>query len=122
MEILLSGIKVKGKHGVYPHEKGKPQDFEVDVRILMDGSRAIVSDDLADTVNYGTVARTVKKIAGEESYNLIESLADRLAQEIGHIEKVKAVEVKVRKMRPSDSYNVDFAQACCTYGIWDEDG
>jgi dihydroneopterin aldolase len=120
MEILLSGIKVKGKHGVYPHEKRRPQDFEVDVRILMDGS-AVASDDLADTVDYGAVARTVKKIVGEESYNLIESLTDRLAREIGRIEKVKAVEVKVRKMRPSTSYKVDFAQASCTYGVWDED-
>ncbi|MCL5986983.1 MAG: dihydroneopterin aldolase [Actinobacteria bacterium] len=122
MEILLSSIKVKGKHGVYPREKRKVQNFEVDVRILMDGSKAVASDDLAYTVDYGSVARIVKKVVGEESYNLIESLADRLAREIGTIEKVKAVEVKVRKMRPSAAYRVDFAQANCTYGKWGESG
>jgi len=121
MEILLSSIRVKGKHGVYPREKRKLQEFEVDVRILLDADKTIRSDDLSCTVDYGLVARKVKKIVSEENYNLIESLANRIAQEIYDFNKVKAVEVKVRKMRPSNSYKVDFAQASCAYGVWDED-
>ncbi len=120
MEILLSGIKVKGRHGIYQWEKRRAQNFEVDVRILTDSSRAVASDDLADTVDYGSVARIVKKIVGGESYNLIESLADRLAKEIGNMNRGKAVEVRVRKMRLSAAYKADFAQASCTYGKWDD--
>ena len=120
MEILLAGIKAKGKHGVYQHEKEKPRNFEVDVRILTDSSKAVVSDDLADTVDYGAVARAVKKIVSSESYNLIESLAERIAREIGDMNKVKAVEIRVRKMQLSTAYEADFSQVSCIHGKWDE--
>ena len=54
--IELRGLKVRGNHGVFEHEKRDGQDFLVDVVLWTDFTAAAASDDLADTVDYGALA------------------------------------------------------------------
>lgn len=95
--IRLSGIAAIGHHGVFDHEKRTGQPFITDVVLYRDVSAAAASDDLNLTVNYGEVAEYVKKLITDERYELIETLADRMATSLLEKFPVDAVEVTVHK-------------------------
>ena len=69
-------------HGVLPHEQEIPQPFEVDVELGLDLRAAGESDDLSDTVNYAKVYGTVSSIMDGASKQLIESLAEEIADDL----------------------------------------
>jgi 7,8-dihydroneopterin aldolase/epimerase/oxygenase len=77
--ITLTGLRVRGHHGVYDFERSQGQEFIVDVELELDLDRAAQTDDLADTVDYGRLADELVRIVGGQPVNLIETLADRLA-------------------------------------------
>ncbi|MDT7572422.1 MAG: 7,8-dihydroneopterin aldolase/epimerase/oxygenase [Actinomycetota bacterium] len=77
--ITLSGLRVRGFHGVLPAERRDGQDFVVDAVLSLDTRAAAASDDLSDTVDYGVLAGALAKVVAGESFDLIETLADRLA-------------------------------------------
>ena len=60
--IALRGLTVRGRHGVFDHERANGQDFVVDVVLELDTSVAASTDALADTVDYGALAHTVAAI------------------------------------------------------------
>jgi dihydroneopterin aldolase/2-amino-4-hydroxy-6-hydroxymethyldihydropteridine diphosphokinase len=79
--IRLAGIRGRGHHGVFEHERRDGQAFVVDVELAVDLGPAGSSDDLADTVNYGEVgAAALARIAGGP-HHLIERLAELIAQD-----------------------------------------
>lgn len=77
--IRLSGLRARGHHGVFAHEKENGQDFLVDVVLHTDTRAAAGSDDLRDTLDYGTLADAVVEIVQGPSLDLIETLAERIA-------------------------------------------
>jgi dihydroneopterin aldolase len=95
--ITLTGLRVRGFHGVYDREREQGQDFVVDVRLDMDLHEAAGSDDVADTVHYGELAGTLAAIIAGEPVRLIETLAERLAGACLTYARVQAVEVTVHK-------------------------
>jgi dihydroneopterin aldolase len=60
--IALRGLRVRGHHGVYEHERRDGQDFVVDVTVWLDLAPPPASDDLADTLNYGELAAAAAAI------------------------------------------------------------
>ena len=60
--ITLTGLRVRGHHGVYGFEREQGQDFVVDVVLELDLAPAARSDDVADTVHYGELADALVKI------------------------------------------------------------
>ncbi|AKV87494.1 diguanylate cyclase [Microbacterium sp. CGR1] len=78
-EIVLTGLTVFGRHGVYDHERENGQEFTIDLRLRMPLDDAASSDDVADTVHYGELAERVAEVVAGEPVNLIETLADRIA-------------------------------------------
>jgi dihydroneopterin aldolase len=95
--ITLRGMRFLGRHGVQPAERMEPQPFEVDVILRGDLSKPAASDDLADTVDYGSVFRLVGEIVEGRSYSLIEALAGAIADAVMTAHPVDDVEVRVRK-------------------------
>lgn len=95
--IRLRGIRVRGTHGVFDFEREQGQEFVVDLALYFSARRAAVSDDVADTVDYGAVADRVAQIVSGDPVNLIETLAHRIADAILEDRRVKAVEVVVHK-------------------------
>lgn len=96
-QILLSGIRGVGHHGVFEHERRDGQDFIVDVALEVDLRRSASSDDLADTVDYGTVASDVHALLTGEPYDLIETLAEEIATACLRHRAVESVTVTVHK-------------------------
>jgi dihydroneopterin aldolase len=95
--IELTGLRVRGRHGVFDHERRDGQDFVVDVRLEVDTATAAGSDDLADTVDYGALAQALAEVVSGEPVNLIETLAERLAAVCLADPRVRAAAVTVHK-------------------------
>lgn len=95
--ITLTGLRVRGNHGVFDHEKRDGQDFLVDVTVWIDLDRAARSDELADTLHYGELAERTAAIVGGPSRDLIETVAGEVAAEVMTDERVNAVEVTIHK-------------------------
>ena len=91
--IELRGLRVRGHHGVFDHERRDGQDFVVDVTVWMDLSAAAASDDLADTLHYGELAQRAAAIVGGEPCDLIETVSARIAEDVMTDDRVQAVEV-----------------------------
>ena len=95
--IELRGLRVRGHHGVFEHERRDGQEFVVDVTVWMDLAPAAASDDLVDTLHYGELAeRTAAIVAGEPS-DLIEAVAGRVADVVLADARVLEVEVTLHK-------------------------
>lgn len=95
--ITLTGLTVRGRHGVYDFERAEGQDFGCDVVLETDTRKAAASDDIADTVHYGELADALVEVLAGEPVNLLETLAERLAAVCLADERVAACEVTVHK-------------------------
>jgi len=113
--ISLIGLSARGHHGVLPFEREEGQLFTVDV-ILDLGQRgtavAAVTDSVTDAVDYSRVANGIVSIIEGEPVNLIESLADRIAERVLSFPRVVAAEVTVHK--PEAPLDVAFEDVSVT--------
>jgi dihydroneopterin aldolase len=90
--IDLTGIEVYGKHGVLEVEHERSQVFRVDVTVFLDLRISGSTDDLADTLDYGSLAEEVREVVGGESHALIERVATRVAETVlAHPEAERAI-------------------------------
>jgi dihydroneopterin aldolase len=110
--IVLTGLRVRGHHGVFEHEKVDGQDFLVDLTAWIDLDVAGRTDELADTLDYGALAGRVAEIVGGPSRNLIESVAADVAEEVMADPRVHAVEITIHK--PAAPISLPFADAAVT--------
>ena len=81
-KFILSGIEIFGYHGDLPEERKLGQKFLVDLELNLDLSVAGKSDELSDTVDYPQILALTEKIVGGEPKNLIEAVAEELAEKI----------------------------------------
>ena len=115
--IELRGLRVRGNHGVFEHEKRDGQDFLVDVVVWTDFTAAAASDDLADTVDYGTVALFARDVVAGPACDLIETVAVEIAEKIFAADDdgarlLHAVEVTVHK--PQAPIPLEFGDVAVT--------
>ncbi|MFI1097448.1 dihydroneopterin aldolase [Streptomyces sp. NPDC020917] len=95
--VTLRGLSVRGHHGVFAHEREDGQIFVIDLALGLDTAAAAAGDDLEKTVHYGVLAEQVAAVVAGEPVNLIETLAQRIADTcLGH-DVVEEVEVTVHK-------------------------
>ncbi len=95
--ITVRGIRATGFHGVFEHERREGQEFSVDVVLHVSTRRAAATDDLADTVDYGTISVLVHDLISGEPVDLLETLAERIADVCLAQPGVEAVDVTVHK-------------------------
>lgn len=95
--VALTGLRVRGHHGVFDFERADGQDFVVDVELEVDTRTAAASDQLTDTVHYGELAEALAAVIAGDAVNLLETLADRLCQVCLADDRVMAATVTVHK-------------------------
>ncbi|GGO89487.1 dihydroneopterin aldolase [Wenjunlia tyrosinilytica] len=95
--VALRGLKARGHHGVFPRERAEGQTFVVDLVLGLDTRPAAADDDLGRTAHYGLLAEEVVAVVEGEPVNLIETLAERIAQACLKHDPVQEVEVTVHK-------------------------
>jgi dihydroneopterin aldolase len=110
--ITLTGLRVRGNHGVFEHEKRDGQDFFVDITVWLSLAEAAKTDDLTKTLHYGELAERAAKIVAGPARDLIETVAGEIADDVLTDGRVKAVEVTVHK--PSAPIPLTFADVAVT--------
>lgn len=110
--VALRGLKARGHHGVFAREREEGQTFVVDLVLGLDTRPAADSDDLARTVHYGIVAEEVVAVVEGEPVDLIETLAQRIADTCLRHDAVQEVEVVVHK--PEAPITVPFEDVTLT--------
>ena len=96
-KINLEGMVFYGFHGNNPAERELGQRFVVDLEVRRDLRAPGLSDDPGDTINYSCMYRLVKETMEGPSHNLLESLAETIAQVILRDFDVESVRVRVKK-------------------------
>lgn len=98
--IELRGLRILASCGVLGEEHARAQPFVVDVDLICDLTAAGVSDELGDTVDYGSVCDRLVALATERHHELMEHLAHRLAMSLLADGRVVEVDLVIRKLRP----------------------
>lgn len=105
--IALEGMVFSGRHGVRPAEREQPQEFKVDINVDTDLLAAGRSDRVEDTVDYRRIYAIAKAVVEGDSVQLIETLAQRIAEGVLELHRVTAVSIRIAKrpesMRPIDA-------------------
>ena len=104
--ILLENVKFYAFHGVLPQERKVGNDYQVSLRIGYDISRAMVSDDVNDTLNYAEVYQLLSQEMSVPSA-LLERVAgrigDRLFRKFPSIQSIDLTIIKVNPPMGADS-------------------
>lgn len=95
--IAITGLRVRGRHGVLDFERRDGQDFLIDAVLGVDTRPAAATDDLSRTVDYAGLSERLAAIVAGEPVRLIETLADRLAQACLTDPAVREVQITVHK-------------------------
>ena len=95
--LAVRGIRATGHHGVFDFERRDGQSFVVDLVLGLDTRAAAAGDDLAGTVDYGAVVSRVVEAVENDPVDLIETLAQRIADVCLEDPRVEWAEVTVHK-------------------------
>ena len=77
--IFLKELKIETIIGIYEWERDIKQTVSIDLEMAGDVARAAATDAIADTLNYKKVAKRLIEFVGESKFQLVESLAERIA-------------------------------------------
>lgn len=107
MRIELRGMRVLGRCGAEGAERAVPQPLELDLDVDARVGDAAASDELADTVDYGSICDVAVAAVTSGSVALLEHLAATVAEAVfGVDERIERVEVVVRKLRPPVAHHL----------------
>jgi 7,8-dihydroneopterin aldolase/epimerase/oxygenase len=110
--LAVRGVEAVGHHGVFDFERRDGQVFVVDLVLGLDTRAAARSDDLQDTVDYGSLVAAVKQAIETDPVDLIEKLAQRIADLCLADPRVQWTEVTVHK--PSAPIEATFSDVTLT--------
>jgi len=108
--IRLTNMVFYGYHGVMAAEKETGRRYEVDCELETDIAKPASTDHLDDAVNYLSIYHIVEEFLEQHRYNLVETIAQRLADEIKKRIKASKVTIRVRKRIPPVPGNIDYIE------------
>lgn len=103
VSLALSGIRVRGRHGANPGERDQPQEFVVDLDVVV--RRA--GDDLASTADYRDLVAEARRVVAERSFGLLETLAAEVAAAVARRPGVLAATATVHKPAAAGSLDAE---------------
>lgn len=109
-ELTITGVECFAHHGVLDFERRNGQVFVVDLTLGLDTTLAAASGDLRDTVDYGSLVGSVKSAVERDPVDLIETVAQRIAEECLADPRVEWARVTLHKPdAPIDATFTDVA-------------
>lgn len=105
--VRIKNLKISACHGAYEFEKNKEGLFELDIEMFLDLKKPADTDDLDDTVNYDEAVSIIVSMFTEKSYNLIESVGDKICSKLLEYYPIKKVIIKIRKPHAPIMANLD---------------
>jgi dihydroneopterin aldolase len=111
-QIVLTGLRANGYHGVLEHERRDGQVFVIDVTVHVPLKDAAVTDDIGDTIHYGELAEEIVAAVERDPVDLIETVAERVAQTV--LAHPLATFVTVTVHKPDAPISVPFDDVAVT--------
>jgi 7,8-dihydroneopterin aldolase/epimerase/oxygenase len=111
-ELSVRGIECFGHHGVFEFERTQGQRFVIDLTLGLDSRSAATTDDLRHTVDYGSLVMQVKAAVETDPVDLIETLAQRVADVCLLDDRVGYAKVTIHK--PTAPIQATFADVALT--------
>lgn len=97
-KIIIKGLKVFAYHGVNKEEKINGQFFILDITAYKDLKQAGQTDNIDDTVSYAKILKTAIRVMNEDKYDLIEKVAQRVADQIlFEFAEINSVDICLKK-------------------------
>lgn len=107
--IQLENIEIHAHHGVYGQETLVGNNFRINLKIKVDVSDAVNSDNLDDTLNYGEIYHIIKKEM-EIPSKLLEHVGGRIIKSLKtSFPKIEEIELKISKQNPPTGGQIDYA-------------
>ena len=107
-KLILKGIRFHGHHGVPEAERQVGGHYEVDATLRCVLVNPGNTDALTDTINYAEVVACIVEIGTQQSFQLIEALAEKIASVILEQFAVDAVHLTVKKLHPPIEQPIDY--------------
>ncbi len=98
-KILIRDLRINTLIGVYPFERRRKQELTLNLELRTDLSRAAVSDDLTDTVNYAEIEERIVQLVSGSSFQLIEGLAGAIGKLVMEYAPIASATVRIEKPR-----------------------
>lgn len=95
--VFIKGLAVEAVIGVYDWERSIRQKLVFDLEMASDNRKPAASDDVADTLDYDRISRRIADFAGKSEYQLIETLAERVAELVLQEFNVSSLKLTVHK-------------------------
>lgn len=108
--LFLTGITCSGRHGANPGEKDQPQDFVVDLDVEVEAG----GDELQQTADYRAIISAARAKVADESFDLLETLANAVANAVLALDGVVKVAAIVHKPAAARSNEVQGVAAGAT--------
>ena len=96
-KIILKGMRFYGFHGLHDEERKTGQYFLVNLECITNLHKAGVSDNIEDTINYSNIYQKVRKIIEGTPRNLLEAVAEEIADVLISNYPIKSVTIKISK-------------------------
>jgi dihydroneopterin aldolase len=97
--IFLRELKIDTLIGVYEWEKRVPQTLQIDLEIGLPNSIACQTDNIDDALNYADIVRHIQSVLASRHFNLLEALAEHIAQILLNEFKAPWAKVSVAKLQ-----------------------
>lgn len=96
--IFLNDLIISAKHGVHQREKEKAQRFKINLSLEVDTAKAFTSDNVEDTVNYSELRTKTIAIVENNSFDLIERLAQEISTTLLSDKRIKELTISIAKL------------------------
>ena len=95
--IFLHDLTIETIIGIYDWERKEKQSVIIDLDMAVDVSAAAATDSIEDTLNYKAVAKRLIDFVGNSEFQLVETLAERIAEIVLHEFDVRWLRLRVNK-------------------------
>ena len=99
-KILIAQIDCPVRIGVTVEERSRSQRLSIDVEFSTDSRKAAATDSITDAIDYGQVASIASRICASREFQLIETVAEMIAERVLRDFPTPRVRVLVRKISP----------------------
>jgi 7,8-dihydroneopterin aldolase/epimerase/oxygenase len=96
--VFVRDLELEANIGVHRREKGRLQPVRINVDLTVEETDGEVGDRLANVVDYGAVVDGIKAILAGGHLNLVETLAERVAEHCLADARVKVARVRIEKL------------------------
>ena len=95
--VFLNDLKVETVIGIWDWERKIRQMVSIDLEMGADIARAAKTDSIEDTLNYKAVAKSVQQFVADSEFQLVETLAEKIAELVLGDFDVPWIQVRVSK-------------------------